>query len=109
MTDQELEQFQKTAQELQAMTDNLVKEVDEMKRNLRGLEWSKWNRPTVDELIKHGYCWEPWYAWRPVKLHTGSWAWRKDIYRLKGNTYVDYDNWSWYYYGTVFDVLTAAQ
>ena len=23
--------------------------------------------------------WEPWYAWRPVKMLNGRWAWRRTI------------------------------
>ena len=109
MLDKELEQFQKTAEELQVMSENLIKEVEEMKRNLRGTEWVRWKRPTVDELVAHGHTWQKWYAWRPVRLHTGPWVWRKDVYRLLGNTYMDQDGANWYYYGTIFDVLKATQ
>lgn len=70
-----------------------------------GYEWVKVMKPTVEELIKGGHHWESWYAWRPVKDIHNKWHWFTNIYRLHGNTYVDHDNWSWYYYGTVFDVL----
>ena len=49
--------------------------------------------------------WEKWFAWRPVKDIHGQWHWGKTIYRKVGNTYVDHDNWTWYHYGTIFDVL----
>jgi hypothetical protein len=50
--------------------------------------------------------WQPWFAWRPVKVH-GKQVWLKTIYRRCINTYVDYDDWKHYEYGTVFDVLKS--
>ena len=52
--------------------------------------------------------WEKWFAWHPVKIH-GKRTWLKTIYRRKTNTYVDYDNWAKYDYGTIFDVLKDAE
>lgn len=49
--------------------------------------------------------WRQFFAWRPVKVH-GKTTWLKTVYRRKINTYVDYDNWARYEYGTIFDVLT---
>lgn len=49
--------------------------------------------------------WERWYAWYPVTDIHGCRHWREHIYRKIGNTYVDYDDWTWYYYGTIIDVL----
>lgn len=109
MMDPQFQQFQKTAEELQSATDELIKGVEQMKRNLRALDWSKWTRPTVDELVDQGHTWQKWYAWRPVRLHTGPWVWRKDVYRLLGNTYMDQDGANWYYYGTILDVLKATK
>ena len=54
------------------------------------------------------YYWRPWFAWRPVTTISGRRVWLKHIYRSRGNTYVDYDNWSWYHYGDDFDVLTTS-
>lgn len=48
--------------------------------------------------------WKLWFAWRPVKIH-GKYVWLKTIYRRCINTYVDYDDWQRYEYGTVFDIL----
>lgn len=48
--------------------------------------------------------WQQWFAWRPVKIH-GKRVWLKTVYRRCINTYVDFDDWSRYEYGTVFDVL----
>ena len=56
-------------------------------------------------LEKEQLPWTPWFAWRPVKDLRGKWHWLENIYRKAGNTYVDHDNWTWYYYGTIFDVL----
>lgn len=28
--------------------------------------------------------WHPWFAWRPVKLKDGRWAWRRTIMRRYG-------------------------
>lgn len=52
-------------------------------------------------------CWEPWYAWRPVKTVGGRRIWLKRIYRQPGNDYIDYDNWTWYFYGDEFDILRS--
>ena len=49
--------------------------------------------------------WTPWFAWRPVKDLRGNWHWLETVYRKVGNTYVDYDDFTWHYYGTIFDVL----
>ena len=51
--------------------------------------------------------WEPWFAWRPVKIK-GNRVWLKKVYRRKTNTYVNYDDWSRYEYGDMFDVLKEA-
>jgi hypothetical protein len=49
--------------------------------------------------------WKEWYAWRPVKDIHGKWHWLNIVYRKLGNDYVDHDDFSWYFYGTLFDVL----
>lgn len=51
--------------------------------------------------------WCPWYAWFPVFDVRGNIQWCTTIYRTVGNTYVDQEDWTWYYYGTVFDVLAT--
>jgi len=48
--------------------------------------------------------WQSWFAWRPVCLY-GQWTWLKTVYRCKTNNCVNYDDWSQYKYGTIFDVL----
>ncbi len=48
--------------------------------------------------------WEKWFAWHPVRVH-GKPVWLKTIYRRHVTTYVDFDDWSRYEYGTLFDVL----
>jgi len=48
--------------------------------------------------------WQQWFAWRPVKIK-GERVWLETICRRKINTYVDYDDWARYEYGTLFDVL----
>lgn len=96
-----------TKEELDQLVANLHQEVEEMKRNLRQLETARFMRPTVEELLAEGRRWEACYAWRPVKDIHGQWHWLDKIYRLHGNTYVDHDDWKWYHYGTVFDVLKA--
>lgn len=49
--------------------------------------------------------WEEWFAWRPVKTISGKLVFWEKVYRKIGNTYVDYDNWTWYYYGDEFDII----
>ena len=57
------------------------------------------------EAHAEGNPWRPWFAWRPVKTVTGELVWWDTVYRQVGNTYVDQEHWTWYYYGTVFDAL----
>ena len=52
--------------------------------------------------------WQPWFAWRPVKIRGGK-VWLRKIYRRSINTYVDMDNWTQYEYGTIFDVIKGAE
>ena len=48
--------------------------------------------------------WRGWYAWRPIKLH-GEWIWFEWVFRRRITAYVDMDNWSYYQYGNIFDVI----
>ena len=48
--------------------------------------------------------WQQWFAWRPVTIR-GKRVWLKKIYRRCINTYVDYDDWKQYEYGTIFDII----
>lgn len=48
--------------------------------------------------------WHKWFAWHPITIH-GKRVWFKTVYRRCINTYVDFDDWSRYEYGTLFDVL----
>ena len=48
--------------------------------------------------------WNKWFAWYPVKVH-GNYIWLKTIYRRCINNYVDMDDWSYYEYGTIFDII----
>lgn len=49
--------------------------------------------------------WTLWFAWRPVQTVAGKRVWLATVYRKIGNDYSDMDDWTWYYYGTVFDAL----
>jgi len=97
--------LQQAMNEMNQLSKEIRDEVDAMKRSLDGM--SRWVRPGVDELLASGHRWEGWYAWRPVRDTHGEWHWLDQIYRLRGNTYVDANDWPWYHYGTVFDVLKA--
>lgn len=94
-----------TETELNEYTNKLRKQAFETRKAFSVLERTHWIRPTVEELLEQGHEWESWYAWRPVQDVHGVWHWGSEIYRMRGNTYVDYDNWSWYHYGTFFDVI----
>ena len=62
---------------------------------------------TVARKIEKG-AWQLWFAWRPVKIH-GKRVWGKTVYRRCINTYVDFDDWSHYEYGTLFDLLKETE
>jgi len=49
--------------------------------------------------------WYIWFAWKPVTTISNERVWLKKIYRRKINTYVDFDDWSRYEYGNMFDIL----
>ena len=50
-------------------------------------------------------AWKAWFAWRPVTTISGNRVWLKKIYRSRGNDYVDHDDWTWYYYADIFEVM----
>jgi hypothetical protein len=100
-----MDSLQKEMDEINRLSKQIREEVDQMKKNL---EMIKWTKPTVEDLVEAGHVWEPWFAWYPVKDINKRWRWRREIYRIAGNTYVDHDNWRWYYYGTEFDVLRSS-
>ena len=54
---------------------------------------------------KHERPWQPWFAWRPVRTVQGELVWWDTVYRQVANDYSDMEDWTWYYYGTVFDTL----
>lgn len=99
------QQLKDTLDEMHKMAEQLKAEAKEMQRNI-GLY--RWIKPTVEELIRDGYKWEAWYAWRPVKDIHDRWHWLRTVYRITGNTYADQDDWRWYRYGTILDVLKYA-
>ena len=52
--------------------------------------------------------WKKWFAWRPVKVN-GKTVWLEYVYRRMINGYVDFDDWTRYEYGTIFDVIKTAK
>lgn len=93
-----------TREELDELTAEIRKQAYEMKRNFAALERTKF-KPTVEELLDAGHKWQSWFAWHPVRDIHGTWHWGRELYRIQGNTYVDQEDWSWYHYGTIFDVI----
>lgn len=67
-----------------------------------GWRLRRWEQRCVS---KEHRPWCPWFAWRPVQTVAGDRVWWRRVYRQVGNTYADQENWTWYYYGTEFDVL----
>lgn len=101
----ESKEFRRRADEMRKSAEELRNTVRDLNKSLIKGDWIKWQRPTVEQLLKEGHKWEEWYAWRPVRDIHGQWHWRKPVYRILGNTYVDQEDRRWYHYGTVFDVL----
>ena len=48
--------------------------------------------------------WQKWFAWKPVKIQ-GKRVWFKFIYRRSVRMYADTDEWGYYEYGTLFDII----
>ena len=67
-----------------------------------GWRLRRWEERSVPQVERP---WRPWFAWRPVKTVTGEVVWWDTVYRQVGNEYVDQEDLTWYYYGTVFDAL----
>lgn len=57
------------------------------------------------ETLRDGNPWQQWFAWRPVRTVGGELVWWDTVYRQIGNSYADMEDWTWYYYGTTFDIL----
>ena len=49
--------------------------------------------------------WTEWFAWRPVTTVSGNVVWWETVYRQIGNSYVDNEDWTWYYYASLLDVI----
>lgn len=80
-------------------------DVKETRTNV-GCEPLVWiNGVLQPSVSKKTVAWEEWFSWRPVKDIHGKWHWLETIYRKVSNTYVDHDDWTRYYYGTIFDIL----
>jgi hypothetical protein len=69
----------------------------------------------VDGFISGGHVprkikgtWQPWFAWRPVKIQ-GRRTWMTTVYRRTIDTYVDTPVWQRYEYGTLFDLLKETE
>jgi hypothetical protein len=71
-----------------------------------GWRLRRWHERSVPQVNR---MWLPWFAWRPVKTVTGEVVWLDTVYRQIGNDYTDMDNWTWYYYGTIFETLKETQ
>ena len=49
--------------------------------------------------------WEQWFAWRPVRVN-GKLKWMQKVFRREiPKDYTNYDDWTYYEYGTVFDAI----
>lgn len=70
--------------------------------NMTGWRLRRWERWCNSG---QGRAWKPWFAWRPVCTISGRRRWLTRVYRQVGNTYVDYDSWTWYYYADIYEVL----
>jgi len=70
--------------------------------NMTGWRLRRWEERCNSMAFRE---WKPWFAWRPVRTVDGDVVWWTRIYRRVGNSYVDHDGWTWYYYGTVFEAL----
>jgi hypothetical protein len=67
-----------------------------------GWRLRRWEERAVNHKDRE---WKEWFAWRPVKTVAGETIWWTTVYRQLGNTYSDQEDFNWYYYGTIMDVL----
>ena len=60
----------------------------------------------ADELSPK-YLWQPWFAWRPVRLTPyNQWVWLRIVYRrAKFKTYITYDSWQSHEYTDILGIL----
>lgn len=70
-------------------------------------EWRvyRWQEFQEHRVIHYSPLWDTWFAWRPVRTVSGEIVWWQEIYRTIGNDYVDHDDFRWYHYGDIMDVL----
>ena len=83
--------------------DQVFKEVDKTFKTVEQVMDEKFRQ----SMSEKKYPWKKWFAWRPVKVK-GHIKWMRNVYRREiPKTYVDYDDWTRYEYGTIFDVLKS--
>lgn len=89
-TDQVFEEMNKVFKEM----DNVFKQVDKMM-----------DQAMVQVLQTKPRPWQQWFAWRPVRVN-GKLKWMQRVFRRElPKDYSNYDDWTRYEYGTVFDAI----
>ena len=88
--------------------DNLFKDVDKVFKQMDDVF------KQVDKKMEEAFNaqqaeprkpWEQWFAWRPVRVN-GKFKWMKKVFRREiPKDYSNYDDWTRYEYGTVFDAI----
>ena len=58
---------------------------------LRALEAERWKEVNYRAIDEMWHYWLPWFAWRPVRLRGGGWAWLTTVER-RAETCSDWDN-----------------
>lgn len=93
--------MQKAMDDIFNEADKLFKEMDKVFKQV--------DKTMEEAFVQQGPVerepWKAWFAWRPVKIK-GKYKWFKVVYRREiPKTYVDYDDWTRYEYGDLFDAI----
>ena len=91
--------------------DNLFKDVDKVFKQMDEVfkQVDKRMEEAFDSQMEETRKpWEQWFAWRPVRVN-GKLKWMQKVFRRElPKTYANYDDWTRYEYGTVFDAIRDA-
>ncbi len=93
--------MQKAMDDMFNEADKLFKEMDKVFKQV--------DKTMEEAFVQQGPVerepWKEWFAWRPVKVN-GKTKWMQKVFRREiPKTYANYDDWTRYEYGTVFDAI----
>ncbi len=94
MNQQEFDSLFKDVDKIFKQVDEVFKQMDKRMEDAFDSNMEEIHRP-----------WQQWFAWRPVRVN-GKLKWMQKVFRRElPKDYSNYDDWTRYEYGTVFDAI----